>query len=265
MNLFKQICNSIEKEAQSTADKEDYITIEDKNDVSITVFDFMDVEETNRFFTIRNPKHINREYLDSILRISDCVKDSSVDLDREKMLDYLDKEVDKDMLMTVQRIVFVTGDEEDEDSLYKDKLISEAQFEAGHDLPFDNLYGVRWWDYDVVVTNIKALKEELDSVGIPDNSMEEKLNEGVMVTMLHEIRHCAQANRFLPASVLKPVSYDSEVDAEEYAQGFYERHPADIIKIKEKKHVVTAEEKKPRTVEVQLKPSLLSKLVLKER
>ncbi len=61
MNLFKQICNSIEKEAQSTADKEDYITIEDKNDVSITVFDFMDVEETNRFFTIRNPKHINRE------------------------------------------------------------------------------------------------------------------------------------------------------------------------------------------------------------
>ena len=63
----------------------------------------------------------------------------------------------------------------------------------------------------------------------------EELDRGVVVTLLHEIRHCAQENPYLFEERFSRLSFDPEIDAEEYARDCYDRSPVSVIAKNRKK------------------------------
>lgn len=244
MEYFEEVCNWIEYDVKTSKGGDFYITIESKDPKSITVFDAMNGEEDSRFYTIHNPDYMTKDYFKSIIRVSDEVKKLPVQLDVDGLCKYLDKDVDKPVFSTVQRIVFCTGDEEDEDTLFKDELLSESVFEAGHHLPSDGLIGLRWWENDVILINVKEIMETTNKMeeeflkdGMYFNKYDNVVNDGIITTMLHEARHCAQENPYLSEERFNLYSYNSENDAETYARNWYENHPVFVLQ-KQKEIVV---------------------------
>ena len=63
-----------------------------------------------------------------------------------------------------------------------------------------------------------------------ETEIKKETSLGIVVTMLHEIRHAAQNNSYLPEEILDLISEDEEVDAEEYARNWFEQYPTYILK-----------------------------------
>ena len=242
MSLFKDMCNDIRMDEKKTEnDDYEYIMVEEEADDHITVFDSMEGEVDSKRYTIRNPEYMDRDYFRSIVDFSDCAEAyrKEMPIDKEKVVEYLDGHMDKNMLMTVDRILFVTGDEEDDDKIFKNERVAEGAFEAGHWLPDKNQVGLTWWDYDIVCISLKGIREGVDecvnTFRLDKDEERDEINIGVLTTLVHEVRHTAQDNPYLPEKFFGPVSRDKEKDAEEYARDWVERHPFDILLSKEKK------------------------------
>ena len=237
MDYFEEACQWIHDDVEKNKGEDCYITIESESRKSITVFDAMEGEEDSRFYTIHNPEYMTKDYFKSIIRVSDDAKHLSFKINTDALTDYLANKTEKPVFSTIQRIVFCTGDEEDTDSLFKDNLIADSVFEGAHDLPYDKL-GLRWWENDVVLINIqeiinttKEIEEDYKQDGMiyTESNFTFDVNSGIVTTLLHEARHCAQENPYLSEERFNRISYDSEVDAEEYARDWYDKHPVYIL------------------------------------
>ena len=239
MSLYDFMRQNILEDAKLTKDNRDnYIVVEEDDTASISVYDALDGEVNDSRYTIRNPLFINRGHLNFMLRISDSAKQLDCSVDKDQLLNYLDKKIDKNMLCKLQRILIVTGDEEDTDSLYKDGYIAGAQFEAGHDLPYENQVGLYWKEYDVALVNLKTIvntaKEEALVYGDSRERCLKEIGIQVAATLVHEFRHSAHSNPYLPKEILNPVikkdnSMDSDEwedkECEEYARKWVDLHP----------------------------------------
>ena len=241
MMLFESICKAIEEDEKRTQNRDyGYITIEERDANHITVYDAMDSTDDNpaeeRRYTIHNPESMDRDYFSSLVLFSDSAKDflSELPVDKDSVVDYLNQNMDKNMLMTVDRILFVTDEEEDTDSLFKNERIAEATFEAGHWFPCNGSIGLTWWDYDIICINVKAIKEVTDDLtkeyGMTKNEVHKELNYGVLGTLVHEVRHTAQDNPYLPEEILQFKGADKEDDAERYARDWVDTHYREVVK-----------------------------------
>ncbi len=241
---FTEACEMIQEDVERTKDIVDsYVSIVEQDAKSVTVYDCIDCNEgvPDRSYVIHNPAFMDASYFRSLMRVSDDVKELPYRVDLDVLADYMANHTDTVMSSTVQRIVFCTGDEEDEDSLFKDSLLSDSIFEAGHDLPSDGLVGLRWWENDVVLVNLKKIIEtsqdvlKADGNRFTEDDLMEELDRGVVVTLLHEVRHCAQENPYLSEERFSRLSFDFEIDAEEYARDCYDRSPVSVISKNRKK------------------------------
>ena len=237
MGYYEEACQWIKSDVENTIGKDCYITIDSESKKSITVFDAMEGEEDSRFYTIHNPEYMTKDYFKSIIRVSDDAKHLPLKINIDALTDYFANKIEKPVFSTVQRIVFCTGDEEDTDALFKDNLIADSIFEGAHDLPYDKL-GLRWWENDVVLVNVqeiinttKEIEEEYKNDGMVymENDFNFDVNRGIVTTILHEARHCAQDNPYLSEERFNSISHNSEIDAEEYARDWYDNHPVYIL------------------------------------
>lgn len=82
--------------------------------------------------------------------------------------------------------------------------------------------GLMWYSNQTVLINIGTIlnceKELLDDGTIYDWELDDDINAGICKTLVHEIRHLAVANPFLPEEFLGKTVADDEIDAEEYAE-----------------------------------------------
>lgn len=225
-DIYKEICKAIFQDEKDTINKEDFITVEDYNERFITVYDEYHGYMNSRRYTIRNPKKIDEKYLSSLILISDDAKKLNPTIDIKKVIAYLDK-LDKNMLMTVQRICFITNEEEDTDTIYQDELFAEG-IEAGHGIN-DNQIGITWWDMDIILINLKAIQEISKEFSYDKYDFQKEYNLGILTTIVHEIRHCAQENPYLEEKYINPLSIDPEADAEEYARNYVDNHHQSIL------------------------------------
>lgn len=222
-NVYRSICEDILADEAASNIREDFlVAVEKMDDVSVTIYDAID----ERRYTIRNPEHIGRDYLASILRFSDDAAGIKPAIDRETLLDFLDA-IDKVMLTTVTRIFFVTGDEEETDSINQDTLFAEG-IEAGHGID-EELLGEVWWDMDVVLVNLKTIRDACEEIAFDRHEFLREYNRNILTTLVHEIRHTAQANAYLQDKHLRLLCYDKEEDAEEYATLYVAEHPAHVL------------------------------------
>lgn len=229
---FKKIISEIHFDVNHTSTLDNYVTIQKETEHTISIFDALNGEAEARPYTIRDPKTIDAKYLSSIIRISDEANKLNPTIDTTKLIAYLDK-LDKNMLMTVQRICFITDDEEENDSIYKDPLFAEG-IEAGHGIG-PNQIGVTWWDMDVIVINLKNIKETTEEIVYDEYEFDSEFNIGILTTIVHEIRHSAQNNMYLPEKYINPISIDPEADAEEYARNWVDTHHESILFFKKEK------------------------------
>ena len=154
MDLFKRICSDIREDVKKASNR-DILSIEKETPRFITIFDYMD--EVDRFYTINNPKYMDRKFLQDKLVITNSVKRSrKYHIDTTKMLDWLYKNLPKEMWMTLNKIVIINKDE-DFDELYQKEDFSDL-LEA-HELPDDDndLLGITWFSEDIVVISLKNI------------------------------------------------------------------------------------------------------------
>ena len=126
--VFQEIVKNIEHDS-NTSTAEAYITIIEKTDKYISVFDALDSEEYAQEYTIYNPAYMDENYFRSILLFSDDIKNNKniFPIDENAILHYLTNDVDKTMLMTVKNIAFVTNEEEyDTDSIFRNTDIADG-------------------------------------------------------------------------------------------------------------------------------------------
>lgn len=231
MSLFHNITKEIQdKELHSTEDS--YITIIKQTKNTIEFFDATDGEEDARTIKLKDPNNITRYYLNKLIIFSDAYKkDKSLfKISKKKLIEYLFANTDKNMLMSVQAIAIITGDEEDTDSIYSDPRIIDG-IEDMHDFPMPDQIGLTWWNKDVIILNAQAIQEvaiETNADNYFDNK--DEVNIGILCTLLHEIRHTAQNNLWLPKEILSSYSSDPEEDAEQYAILWFEEHKANILR-----------------------------------
>ena len=232
MEIFEGICHAIQLDVEKTKNnRNEYVSIEEQNNKFIKIFDAMDGEVMSRFYTIRNPEYIDEKYLSSIIFVSDEVENSDFSINKNAIVKYMNH-MDKNMLMTLNRVYFITGEEEDTDNIYKDDTFSEA-VESGHYID-DNEVGITWWDYDAAVINVKAIEETMDDMDDGFMNRKKEMDFGVLTTMVHEIRHVAQSNLYLPEFVLKYNGRDNEDDAETYARNWVDNHYMSVVVEKKK-------------------------------
>ena len=133
------------------------------------------------------------------------------------------------MLMTVSRIVFIYDDEADWDELFEDERIGNLLEEQN--FPDDGQLGITWATANICIVHVRNIVEGTQKLFETGQLYAwEKagcINEGILTTIAHEIRHIAQNNPYLPENVLGQSPDDSdEDDAEAFAQNFLEEHSA---------------------------------------
>ena len=215
MNLFERIKSSIKEDVSLD---EDLIQILEETDSKICVYD--DFDGYGREYTITNPLTINENWIKEKIIITKSVSKTGYIINTDLITKWLLENLDKNMYLTLENIVIMNDSEEDFDEL---PLIDEkfSELLEVNNLPDENLVGLMWYYYQIVFVNIGTIvnttKEMLEVGDLYEWEEKDTINSGIISTLVHEIRHLAQANPYLPEDVLNQKS-DDETDAEDYAR-----------------------------------------------
>lgn len=231
MDLYREIVRTIIEQARRYKKSE---RIEDLCDITQVSHKSISWEEMydypySEYCTLHNPKYMKKDFLTKRIFFTEEAKKLEYSVNVSKLVDWLYANLPKEMYMTLEKLVFCTGSEEELDNLYEDNYFRELLEE--HDLPIDGL-GITWHSAHIVCVNlsehINTSKDMAENDEIFDHEIGEVINYGILTTVIHEIRHLAQGNLYLPEEILQQTS-DDETDAEEYARKFYAKHPAWIL------------------------------------
>lgn len=216
---LKQMKSSITNDITESMD----IKIMSETPYSITVYDNAD-GIYNREYTLTDPAHIDRQWLRNRTIITPDITNLEYKFDIYGLIDQLDATIDKNMLINMDKIIFCTDSDESFDYLSQS---FDTLAEGENDLPYDML-GIMWHDTSDALINvgeiIKTTKEMAAADEIENYEIKSCINRGVIETLVHEIRHLAQANPYLPEEYLCQETDNDEADAEQYARDFFDSH-----------------------------------------
>lgn len=216
MTLFEQMKKDIKEDVEEyKSEGEDILWIDNETESSISVYD--DVDGCSREYTITDPLRINSEWITDKIIVTDSVQEIGKINSNEIAL-WLDKYIDKNMYCTLKNIIFVNDTEKDYDFLANYNEDFHDMLET-NDLPIDSI-GLMWFSHQIVLINVGAIEqctqEMVDDGELYENEKECTVNSGIITTLVHEIRHLAQSNPYLPEEILQQRD-DDEIDAENYA------------------------------------------------
>lgn len=179
----------------------DRLEVLDRDDSGLDVYD----EETGK--TIR---YTYIEHLD----IRSLVEFNSLEVDREKFWRVFEDCVDVNSLMDVDRIVFVSSEDE------LDEL--EAEYDYENSMDFEENMGIYWWDSSVVIVNAGLVYEMVDDhyFGYGEDRVRREYGICLMETLVHELRHVLTMNPIVQGNL---ISLD---EVEEEAVEMYGRRVA---------------------------------------
>jgi hypothetical protein len=238
MMTLEMIKKSIEDDIKNGLEVE---ILAESND-SIVVYDNADIMD--RDYEIKNPNILTKDWLKEHTIITPSVNELPQKINVDKMIDWVYENIDKDMYLTLERIIICNDEEKDFDYLrdYNDELYSQLEC---NDLPSENQLGIMWYDASIVVVNfgtiIKTTNEMIEDGYLYEYEKNDNINYGLISTLAHEIRHLAQANPYLPEDVLQQCG-DDEEDAEQYAINICDEHNVYILECGEEIEIDVNEE-----------------------
>lgn len=220
MGIFERIRNDILEDIQqfSLEDNGDVVEIIEENDISISIHENIDGHD--RDYVITNPAVINKQWIMDRIIVTKSATTLEYQIDIERLSEWIANSIDRNMLMTLDRIIITNNSEDDYDYLVKTDSRFKYMLEVS-DLPYENIVGYMWYDYQMVFVNMSAIEntvnEMIEDGYIYAQEKDDEINLGIIMTVAHEIRHLAQANPYLPDALLQQTS-DDETDAEEFAK-----------------------------------------------
>lgn len=217
---FEDIKNAVRNDIRAAegTDKEGLLCIEQETADAVFLYD--DMDGMNRTYSIADPAAINAGWIADRVIVTDSVRDACR-IDTEILAEWLAQHTDKNLLLTLESIVFINDSDADYDFLcenYGEKFEDALQ---ENQLPDGDVLGIMWHSEQAVLVNAGAILHETDKE-IADGLLNAWERESctsyeTMKTLLHEIRHLAQENPYLPEEILNQHGTD-EQDAEEYAE-----------------------------------------------
>lgn len=137
---------------------------------------------------------------------------------------------DQNMLITLEHVFIINGPSDAEFFCAKynidpDELPEQVTYEPN---TISNTIGVYWWAANSVFINIEAIHAALEEIKKDYDTYDlffdycTHEHDGIIRTLLHEIRHLGLANPFLDETKYPP-SYESEQAVEDWASEEYER------------------------------------------
>lgn len=182
----------------------DRLEVLDRDDSGVDVYD----EETG--------KTIRYTYVDR-LDIRSLVEFNSLEVDEDKFWRVFEDCVDVNSLMDVERIVFVSSEDE------LDEL--EAEYDYENSMDFEENMGIYWWDSSVVIVNAGLVYEMVDDhyFGYGEDRVRREYGIYLMETLVHELRHVLTMNPIVQGDL---ISLD---EVEEEAVEMYGRRVASEV------------------------------------
>lgn len=224
--IYAQMVANSYAHQMKTEGHDEYVKILKNTQNGITVYDQMEYP-FDRTYTITHPKKMTQKWLADRIIVTPSA--NKFNLHTENVIKWIHKNLLKCFYCTLNYIVFLGDDEKAEFNYLQsyNEFFSRAVIE--HDLPrVVEQLGVNWFsDACVIISlgNIFAGTDEMLADGcIRQNEIDECNNHGVAETLIHELRHLAQANPYIPKEVFRQRHQDLEEDAEIFAREFCEKH-----------------------------------------
>ena len=219
--LYREILFNIIEDVREERKGDGLLDIIHVSKKSVEVMDDIDFSRT---YEIYNPDYMDLNFINDRVIISKSVQDSKFPINRQVLCEWIYKNIPKYIYMNLQKIIFVYDNDEDYDELTS--LIDEDILET-NSLPFENILGIEWHSDDIVVVSVKNIETETNQMllrgDLEKEEVETCINNGIMTTLVHELRHLAQNNLYLPERILKQTQ-DDEEDAESFALDICDRN-----------------------------------------
>lgn len=217
-SLFEEIRKNIREDNDNISDDEMFHICEDNNE-KISVIDNM--EQDLRFYTITNPDRINKGWLEERLIITESANTLPYVIAKNRFIEWMLDTVDKSQYMDLEKIIFVNDIEKDANELIKiDPELKDILME--NDLPDEGCMGIMWYFHQIIIVNIREVIRVAVELGnelhLREDEILDEVDIGTSSTVVHEIRHLAQANPYIPEEMMNQKE-DNETDAENYARG----------------------------------------------
>lgn len=178
-----------------------------------TIFDYGDIIAKEISFVPEEA--MSEKWLLDKTHIQKSPKNTSYDIDFESIVRFVFAHADKELFTTLDSIFFVY-DENGLNDLYK-HTGDEYALEC---IDLDECVGLLWYEKNIVIVNVGLIirtSEEIEDYDIP---AAEHIEEGIITTLVHELRHLMADTNYLLTEEECPSSECQEDAVEEYARRF---------------------------------------------
>lgn len=176
----------------------DGYTIQDRDDFGIDVYD-----EVEDWF-------MRYSYLET-LDVRGLVEFNSLKVDEGKFWRLFESCVDYNSLMTVEKIVFVSNEDE------LDVWLEHTDYTQSFDM--DEAVGIYWRYDNIVLVNVNLIEQSVRDINFnfDGSTYAEEMSLGLMETLVHELRHVLTMNPIIPEELVPGVEA-LEDSVEEYCR-----------------------------------------------
>lgn len=190
----------------------------------------IDSTESSREYTLTNPESITPNWIECKIIETPSASELPYRINIYDLANYIHTHIDSLFLSSLSQIIII-GDN-DEDYQYLRNLSYELMRALEEsELPYDEL-GMNWWSSSKIIIHmgniVNLVNDMFNNLEIDEWDILPEINYAVLTTTLHEIRHLAQSNPYIPQEILCQCS-DDEIDAEEYARQLVEQIPPIIV------------------------------------
>ncbi len=163
-------------------------------------------------YRIANPALIDLEWIEE--RMVVLSEAEPFRINENLFAEWLTECVSKWMVMSLRAIVFCGSNDAPPSEI--DGFDEFFGLPSCADMPEEGELGIALSDYGLVLVNVEAHFSVCD--------VRESVMDDIAVTLVHEIRHLAQANPYLPDYLMRQWGTE-ENDAESFARNFCARYP----------------------------------------
>ncbi|PLS15046.1 hypothetical protein CVD28_24510 [Bacillus sp. M6-12] len=199
------------------------MTKEQIKELVLQVEGFEIQEETNKGIEVydnEEDKFFRYRYLEE-LNIEEVFQFNSLQFNKDAFFRIFKECVDLNMLMIVDKVVFLNNEEE------YDQLIEEYPDQS---MDMDRAVGINFYMDNVVVVNVKLIRSLAEELALKDelSDVKEELAMGIWQTLVHELRHNITANPIILEDMIS-IEEGEEDKVEEYCRNVFEesieKHP----------------------------------------
>lgn len=189
------------------------VTIPSQLEGTRTVFDGGDILCKEVTFTPE--ENMSEEWFWKKTHVQTMPKSNPYEIDFKRICDFVFSHCPKEMFTTLEALFFVFN----EDGLRE--LAEYTGDEYGLEcINMDEQIGLMWYEKNIVIVNVGLIQQTSEEMADEITPASEHICDGIIMTIVHGMRHLMLRTNFLLTDEERPVEEESEDAVEEYARRF---------------------------------------------